>query len=371
MVASRKSRKSKAQNILDGLQKEQAEETAWRIKSKSIDSKARLVEEKKELQRQIKELEKRAEDLREYAEVADRLRASPIKVKKITRTERHHASKEATAGLILSDLHFEEQVVPEEVNGLNAYSPSIAIERCERLTIGFRWYVEMLRAKYKVRKAFIPMVGDFVTNWLHGAEDMASNFMGPFEAVLFARDRAIQIFDALLDMDFIEIFAPIVPGNHDRLPGSRKNPYRGRTRLSLALLLADSLASHYKEEKRLKFELSYSAQHFTDIYGHLVRGMHGDGFKYNKGVGGIYVAARRHIGDLNKTTNAPLTVFGHHHQFKQDRDWLSNGSLIGYTSYGDGAYPFEPAGQVAFTLDRDRGKRFPVLLQVQETDTWA
>lgn len=371
----KKTTKAKLDGVLASMAREQQQETEHRIRARKIDSAARLAAEKAEADKRIAELEREVEDLREVNELARCLRADETKPYRMTRTERSHKTKEAIACLMLSDLHFEEHVDPREVNGLNEYNPEIAIDRCDRLLIGFDWYLQLMRGSesYKIRKLFVPCLGDNVTNWLHGDEDTASNFFTPNAAVIFAKDRLIQILDGLLALpDVEEIFVPLVPGNHDRMPGTRKNPHRGRTEKSNVVLLAAFLHERYRDEPRIKFELSYSANHYTNIFGHEVRGMHGDGFGYNRGVGGIYVGARRHIGSLNTTRPAAVTLFGHHHQHKVDSNWVSNTSLIGYTAYSANlGYEFEPAGQVALLFDRDRGKRFPVNLQVQKVDSWA
>lgn len=371
--------KKKTEDVLAAMAREQQQETEHKIRARKIDNAARWAVEKAESEKRIAELEREIEDLRDVNALADALRADPSKPYKLTRTERSHKTKEAVACLMLSDLHFEERVDPREVNGLNEYNLEIAVDRCDRLLVGFDWYLQTMRARatepggYKIRKLFVPCLGDNVTNWLHGDEDSASNFLTPNAALLFAKDRLIQIFDGLLAMpDVAEVFAPIIPGNHDRMPGTRKNPHRGRTEKSLAVLLAAFLNERYRDEPRISFELSYSANHYTDVFGHDVRSMHGDGFGYNRGVGGIYVGARRYIGSLNTTRPAAVTLFGHHHQHKVDANWVSNTSLIGYTAYSANlGYEFEPAGQVALLFDRDRGKRFPVNLQVQKVDSWA
>ena len=364
--------KKETKKALDELREQDRKDTEHRASMKDAESRVRLEADKAALQRKNRDLELQLEEYKELNDLVERLQANPSRPKKIKRREKSSRIMEATGCLLLSDLHFEEEVKPEEVNGKNEFNLDIAKERCDRLSTGFEWYLQTVRSSYKVRDLFVPMLGDNISNFLRD-EDMVGNLLGPFEALTFARDRLIEIYDRILADDQVEsVFVPVVVGNHDRMPGTRKNPHAGRTNLSLAYLLADQLSQHYRKDERIEFELSHSAAHYTEIYGHTIRSMHGDNFAYNKGVGGIYVGAKRQIARMDATKQAHLTVFGHHHQFKVDRDWISNGCLIGWNAFAANlGFEFEPAGQVAFILDRDRGKRMPVLLQVQSTDTWA
>lgn len=359
--------------LLDGLRKEQQEEVAYRMRMREVDTKARLEDEVAALKQRAKLLEAELEEARTIAGLARDLTAHPVPKMRIDALEKRHEVKEATACIVLSDLHLEETVDPREVDGRNKFDMHEASERMDRLALGFDWFLRKERSAYQIRKIWAPIAGDVVTNWLHGTEDSASNALGPFEGLLFARDRLVHFYDSLLAHDdIVSVEAPMVPGNHDRMPGTKKNPHRQRTALSIMLLLHDQLAAHYRNEPRIRFDLSFSSSHYTSIYGHDVRTTHGDGFTYNRGVGGIMVGARKFVDSLNASHHAAVTVFGHHHTHETSTDWVSNGSLIGWTAFSMNlGYRFQPAGQVAFVLDRDRGKRSTILLQVQETDEWA
>lgn len=280
---------------------------------------------------------------------------------------------EATAVVVLSDLHLEETVDPAEVNGLNAYNLEIASDRMDRLAIGLVWQLELARSKYQIRDLVIECIGDITTNYLR-VEDVQGNALTPFEAIVFAEGQLVRFVRTVLERcPWLErVIMPFLPGNHDRLAFSKSTQYRKRTAMSSAPVLAHGIARELSSDPRFRLELSTGEHHYTDVYGRLLRGMHGDRFNYQGGVGGLYIPARRHVTALNKIRHAALTVFGHWHTSRVDRDWISNGSLIGLNAYSlaKGLEP-EPPSQTFFLIDRDRGKRLVTPIQVGDRDEWS
>jgi hypothetical protein len=86
-----------------------------------------------------------------------------------------------------------------------------------------------------------------------------------------------------------------------------------------------------------------------DVYGKTLRIHHGDGLKYQGGIGGLTIPVEKAIASWNKGIPADLDIFGHWHQSQQNPKWVSNSSLIGYNAYSVAIKaPFEPPSQTLF-----------------------
>lgn len=366
------------ETIAEGIIREAAESTAREIDQRRIVAAQRDRERVAALTQKVTKLEAEIADLHTFRNAIRHLEANPLapfKIEARERGRRHARAHEATAMIVLSDLHLEEIVDPASVNGLNEYNLEIAAKRMDRLAVGVVWLLELTRAEngYAITELFAPCLGDVTTNYLR-AEDMLGNGLTPMEAIVFAQIQLVRFYKTILvRCPWLErVFVPFVPGNHDRLAFSAKTPFRKRTGMSSAPVLAHGLAMELRDEPRFVLELSPGEHHYTEIYGHTIRGMHGDRFNYQGGVGGIFIPARKHVAALNKIRHAHQTIFGHWHTSKLDDDWMSNGSLIGLNEYSlaKGLDP-EPPAQMFALFDRDRGRRFATPVQVSDKEGWS
>ena len=367
------------ETIAEGLAREAAE-SADRDAARRRDAELhRLRHTVRRLTDEVKTLTTDLADANTYREALAYVEANPLEPITIRPRERKSRSNEAIGIQILSDLHVDERVDPAEVNGINEFDPTIAAERMHRLAVGTAWQLNMLRCDgtrsvgYRMRELVIANLGDVTTNYLR-TEDLHGNAMPPMDGFVFAASLEVAYVRQVLELcPWLEkVHCPRVPGNHDRLPFERRTPVRKRVAMSSAPLLAHMIAAELRGDPRVQIQLSPSEHVYLDIYGRKIRGMHGDRFKYNGGVGGIFVPARRHVVGLNKSIDAALTIFGHWHMSRTDDRWISNGSLIGPTPYSIafGLDP-EPPSQTLFLIDRDRGKRNVTPIQVGGKDEWS
>ena len=110
---------------------------------------------------------------------------------------------------------------------------------------------------------------------------------------------------------------------------------------------------------------------YTSVYGRNVRFTHGDDVRYNGGVGGLTIPLRKAIDSWNQSHRAWLTCSGHWHTWMDARDFVVNGSLIGYTAFAQAIKArWEPASQAFFLVDRDYGKGWSKPIQLQGKGTW-
>jgi hypothetical protein len=105
---------------------------------------------------------------------------------------------------------------------------------------------------------------------------------------------------------------------------------------------------------------------YLEIYGKSIRLHHGDGLKYQGGVGGLTIPTEKAISSWNKGRHADLDIFGHWHTSQQNPKWVSNGSLVGANSYSISIKaPYEPPQQTYFLFDAKRGRTgtWPIFLE--------
>ncbi len=301
----------------------------------------------------------------------DTAKYRPIKVKR----HKAGAKREGCAVLLFSDIHPEEIVKPEGVSDLNEFSPDIASERVDRLIQGTRWTLETVRAGkgkagYEVRQFILALLGDLISNTIHD-ELMASNALGPADAVNFVFDLIQRVIDALLQDTQIErLIVPCVMGNHDRMTKGYRHQTKAET--SLATIIYANLRRLYRDESRVEFDIARGNLLYTEVYGKMIRWTHGDDIRYHGGVGGLTIPMRKAIDSWNRSVDAALTCCGHWHQVTDHRDFVVNGSVIGYTAYAQAIKArYEPAQQAFFILDPEHGKRLFTGIDLQNSKTWT
>lgn len=126
---------------------------------------------------------------------------------------------------------------------------------------------------------------------------------------------------------------------------------------SLEYMMYTSLANHFSKEERVTFIIPEGAHSYIDVYGYVIRFLHGHDIRYFGGVGGITIPVNKAIAQWDKGHRASLTCFGHFHQVFDGQTFVANGSMIGYNAYALSikASAERPAQQL-FIIDKKRGK---------------
>ncbi len=262
---------------------------------------------------------------------------------------------EATAVLVASDWHVEEEVRLSTINGKNRYDLAIAERRAIQFFQNGLRLVEINRQATVIKNLVLPILGDFITNDIH-EELVEINQLSPIDATIFARRLIASGIEFLLAHGgFDEIVVPCHSGNHGRTTKRvHVSTERGH---SLEYFMYVSLRDHFKNEPRVKFLIADGYHSYVQVYGTKIRFHHGHMVKYQGGVGGIYIPVNKAIGQWNKVEWADLDVFGHFHQMKDGGNFISNGSLIGFNAYALSIKAdYEPPKQAFFLIDRKRGR---------------
>lgn len=238
---------------------------------------------------------------------------------------------ESTAVIMCSDLHFEETVDPDTIDGLNEYNPKIAQARLHKVFQNGLKLIEMSRSKSNIKKLILWLGGDFIAGYIH-EELMEKNSMSPIDASIQVYKLLVSSIDFLVENGKLdEIVVVTSVGNHARttdkirISTSVENNYEW--------LIYNFLESHYEKSDVVKFKLSRSYFNYLEVYGYMLRFHHGNYIRYGGGVGGITVPLNKAIAQWNQAKPVYMDIFGHWHQRISTKNAICNGSIIGYGPY--------------------------------------
>lgn len=293
-------------------------------------------------------------------ETLSALRAAPIQPVIAKRARGEGKRRDGTLVMLLSDLHVEEPVAPEKVNGLNEYNLDIA-ERCiTRCGEAFEYFANDPR--WDIRTGILAILGDTYSGYIH-AELKESNFLAPVQAVLWVQERLERLIRYILAHTKLErLIVPCHNGNHGRL--SDKVRAQTRNENSLEWLMYKTLAARFENEPRVEFRVADGLYSYIDVYDETLAMTHGDQFRYQGGVGGLLIPVRRGLNEIRKYKQGlkrnVIFCMGHFHERMDVGDVVINGSTIGLTSYSlsINVKP-ERRAQHIFIIDSQRGKDAP------------
>lgn len=266
---------------------------------------------------------------------------------------------EACAVLMASDWHAEEVITLASTNGLNEYNLSIAESRIRKFFSASVKLTEVQRAGVTITNAVLWLGGDLMSGFIH--EELAeTNELTPTETVLWLKDQVAEGIN-YLRQNFGHLTIVCNYGNHGR--NTKKPRHATGYKNSYEWLLYKVLSAQITEGVTWQIADSYFT--YVDLYGKVIRAHHGDGLRYQGGVGGLTIPVEKAIASWNKGRVADLDMFGHWHQQMQNPRWVSNGSLIGYNAYAISIKAgYEPPQQTFFLFDKERGRTItaPIIL---------
>jgi ribosomal protein L21E len=322
-----------------------------------LDSKLKsIAKEKRELQRKYDEL------LRIFDTQKQRLSAMDLFSRnmefinhKEIKVVRNGKSSESTAVLCCSDLHYEETVDPKTVDGLNEYNIEIAGKRFNNIFTNGLKLIEMCRSKSDINTLVLWLGGDLISGYIH--EDLIEgNALSPVEASIGVYKMCISAINFLVEHGgFKKIIIVTSIGNHGRT--TKKIRISTSVENSFEWLIYNFLMSHYEQSDTVEFKLSRGYFNYLNVYGYNLRFHHGNYIRYAGGVGGITIPLNKAIAEWNKGRKADIDVFGHWHQRLSAKNFVGNGSIIGYGPYSINIKaPFEKPQQTFFLVHPKHGK---------------
>ena len=116
--------------------------------------------------------------------------------------------------LLLSDLHFDEVVELDNIQGFNEYNRKIAVKRLGNVIDGTVQVAKNHIANIEFEGFVLLLGGDILTGDIH--EELARTNEGPVaDSVVFWVGQLASAIEHLAD-EFGRVFIPCVRGNHDR-----------------------------------------------------------------------------------------------------------------------------------------------------------
>lgn len=323
-----------------------------------------------EMARVAKQLEQvqRALDVVEQAESAQ---LQPVKWLMPSAKPRPSA---ATLVLMLSDLHLDEIVEPDEVDGLNAYNRAIAVMRMKRWSNSV---VKLARHHFsgiKYDGVVLMLGGDTFSGDIHD-ELKETNEDSMLGSLLYWAEQIASAVDLLAD-EFKRVHVAAVAGNHGRT--TRKPRAKLRARTNFDWLLAKMLERHFAGDKRVSFQIPESSDCLISIYDthHLLT--HGDQTQGGGSIGGIYppimrMRARKAQRYLATGASFQTLWLGHWHQYLPSPSMVVNGSLKGYDEYAYiSNFSYEPPQQALAIVVPEKGITIqaPVFCLDRKAEGW-
>jgi hypothetical protein len=262
--------------------------------------------------------------------------------------------------LMLSDLHWGEQVRASQIGGVNTYNLAVARTRLRTVidtTIGL---TRILDPDMRYPGIVVPLGGDMVSGNIHD-ELAATNELNTMPTLLDLYGQLVPAITLLADT-FGNVFLPCVSGNHDR--DTKKTWAKDRNHTSFGWLLYQFLAAHFQSDKRVTFYIPDSSDALYRIYSTRYLLTHGDQFRGGDGIIGPLGPITR--GEQKKNTrNAAVgqdydvMEFGHFHKRMLSARLRGNGSLKGYDEYAaENNFGFEPPSQNFWMTHPDHGITF-------------
>lgn len=306
---------------------------------------------KKDLADAIREAEGLRDELRHLAplNVLESLEAPAWLTPKKKRTKHH-----GTPFLMLSDLHLDEVVDVEEMDGQNCYNREIAEMRLERVINSTIELCDTYVAGLEFDGIVCALGGDIITGIIHDELAESNEATVPETIVHWAPLLASGI-KRLADR-FGKVYVPCVDGNHDRM--YHKIRMKKRATSSYAWIIYNSIAMLCADDDRITFSISKSPELLFDVYDTTFLLDHGDKFRGGGGIGGLYPPALKWLSRKQSIPGREFdyAVLGHWHQLIYHSSMIINGSLKGADEYArNHAFAFERPQQALFIVTPENG----------------
>lgn len=278
------------------------------------------------------------------------LRAVPLTKSVKGRQRTKHA---ATAVLMLSDVHAEERVLPETVNGENDYSLDVCQQRLGEIEERFLECLAHERNQANIDRVLIWLGGDFITGHIH-PDCMEVAQLSPMNATRWIAERLRGLIDNIA-ANVGSVIVCTNAGNHGR--STEKNRIATELEHSWEQLMYFTLAREEKN-KNVSWKIAEGHLGYVDLDGFLVRTTHGHSIRFAGGVYGLALPASKAIARWDAGRKASLTIFGHYHSWGWLRGarYIANGSVIGHSPYAERvASPERPCQGMAI-IDHGRNE---------------
>lgn len=285
------------------------------------------------------------------------------------------AKHAAIPSLLLTDVHYDEVVKPEQIGGLNKYNRAIADQRLRR---AFEGAIVMSRdylsgVHYEGFNLFLG--GDLLSGIIH--EELRETNQAVITESIVSVVEPLEAGITLLAEHFGKVHVSAVVGNHGR--NTRKPRAKNRATDSFDWLVAKMVERGLKGDKRITTQIAQAADTHVKIYNHRFCLTHGDQFVGGSGVSGFLSPLMLGVHRKNKRDAATgrgwdTLVMGHFHQSYFIKGLIVGGSVVGYNEYSYGSnLPYEEPQAAFFLCTPERGITVssPIFVQDKKSEGWG
>lgn len=236
--------------------------------------------------------------------------------------------------LMVSDIHYGENVNPNEVPNGNCYSPEVAKARWDRLINNT---ILKTRSKDKKCKGIVVcFLGDDISGDIHD-ELKETNDKTPIDACMEVASQKIKMLKAF-EKEYGKVWVVSVMGNHGRT--TKKPQSKGLAEHNYDSLIAAIVKKQLEGDTNISFYIPKSGEAYFELYGCNFLATHGDRIGSRGGQGFIGCSATIARGQ-HKTRQAYAQIgkpidwmlIGHFHTPMQLEHTIANGTTVGYSQY--------------------------------------
>lgn len=337
---------------------------------------AEVVRANRTLRNALAERERTLEDIQTRLGLFERLDQERVDPPKWLTPVPRPKEYQGTPTLLLTDLHWDEVIHPDQIGGVNCYSRAIAEQRLRR---AFDRTIRVTRdclAGVQTEGFMLFLGGDMLSGVIH-EELRESNEAQIMDSVLSLLEP-LEAGILSLASEFGKVHVAGVVGNHGRTTRKPRAKFRAQDNFDWLVykLLQRDLAS----DKRVTMQVSPSADDRVRVYNTKYLLTHGDQFRGGSGISGAMAPLllgvhRKMTRESASGTPFDVMVMGHWHQTLPipQLGLIAGGALKGYDEYAYlNNFRVEPA-QLAFWVTTPQfGPQFvsSIVVQDRQAEGW-
>jgi hypothetical protein len=253
--------------------------------------------------------------------------------------ERRTGPLSRSLGLLhVSDTHVGEVVDPNEVNGVNEYSPDVFVRRIRRLFSAAIEIMPRWSADGKLVGFVVAVNGDLVSGDIHD-ELRRTNALTAMEQAYLCADELTAGLEHLKRLG--PVWAVFTPGNHGRT--TEKTHSKRTSRLSYDMLVGEMVRRHFAGSD-VEVSLALGRDIEYPLFSFNVFQSHGDALGTGGGKG--FAGPVLPIARGGRNVDLQAYAMDHRHHIKltahyhtsanPGRGHFANGSMIGFNEFAMG-----------------------------------
>jgi transposase-like protein len=237
-----------------------------------------------------------------------------------------------------SDWHAGERIKAGEILGINDYDAEVFRARMQRLFNAATTILPRWMGDDACDGILFTMAGDLISGDIHD-ELVTTNGLTSHQQVRLAVEVAETGIQRLADK-FGRVHVVGVPGNHGRLT---KKPWAKLSgAMSYDTMICGMVRDRLRSDQRVTWTIAEGADAQVPVYGRTILVTHGDAMGVGGGMGAVgpelpilrgAIKVNRQMHSVGQRCD--LILAGHFHTSINGRGILANGSVVGYSEYGN------------------------------------